>query len=89
MGPSSSVTLATASTGLTSRINGMTTHCTTPIGLALSVSFCLFYLFFVSWETSLFPSMFVPLPFPISMDITLYVCLSDDVFLTCDHELDN
>ena len=42
MGPSSSVTLlATASTSLTSRINGMTKHCKAPFQLALSVSFFL------------------------------------------------
>ena len=57
----------------------------------MSASFFLFLflLFFISLEMSLFPSIFVPLPFPLCMERTSYVLPSlDGVFLPCDHGLD-
>ena len=53
--------------------------------LPLSSSFFVF----VSLEMSLFPSIFVPLPFfSLYVENVVRFCLPDRVFLPCDHRLD-
>ena len=50
---------------------------------------CVIFFFLPSLEMSLFPSIFVPLPFSLCIESTSYVSpLPDGVFLPCDHGLD-